>query len=224
MTGRVDIGAIRRAQIVEAACKVIHRKGIQGASLAEIEQEAGISRGVLTYHFPSKEDIILAVFDATIERLKASAEADFAAAQSGWERLEVGLDFVLNRKPVNDEVDYLNYTFLAQMSHREDFRTRLAAQNAELRNRIAEDLAEEARQGGLAPEEVQALAAVIHGMLSGLTMQLNVDPEAIDRVAVHRTVRAMILGRLGGVAERTPEREEPSTRGRKPKAGGRGKR
>jgi AcrR family transcriptional regulator len=220
MTDRVDVGSIRRAQIVEAACRVIHRKGIQGASLAEIEQEAGISRGVLTYHFASKEDIILAVFDATIARIKAGAEVDLAAAKTGWERLEVALDFVLNRKPAHDAFDYLNYTFLAQMSHREDFRARLAAEYAEIRRRIAEDLAEEARRAGLAPDEVQALAAVIHGALSGLTMQLNVDPGAIDRRAVLRTVRAMILGRLGRVAERTPAAKEPSTRRPKAKVAG----
>jgi AcrR family transcriptional regulator len=217
MSDRVDVGSIRRAQIVEAACRVIHRKGIQGASLAEIEQEAGISRGVLTYHFPSKEDIILAVFDATIARMKAGAEVDLAGAKSGWERLEVVLDFVLNRKPVNDEFDYLNYTFLAQMSHREDFRARLAAEYAEIRRRIAEDLAEEARRAGLEDDEVQALAAVLHGALSGLVMQLNVDPGAIDRAAVLRTVRAMILGRLGRPEGRTPGETERPTRGRKAK-------
>ena len=40
MTDRIDVVSIRRAQIVDAACRVINRKGIQSASLAEIEQEA----------------------------------------------------------------------------------------------------------------------------------------------------------------------------------------
>ncbi|WP_422931135.1 TetR/AcrR family transcriptional regulator [Singulisphaera sp. PoT] len=197
MAERVDVGLIRRAQIVEAACRVIHRKGIQGTSLAEIEQEAGISRGVLTYHFPSKEDITLAVFDATIERLKAGADADFAGARSGRERLDIALDFVLNRKPTNDEFDTLNYTFLAQMSHREDFRTRLAAEYAEIRSKIAEDLEESARQAGLQDDELQALAAIVHGALSGLVMQVNVDPQAIDRAAVLRTLKAILKSYLG---------------------------
>ena len=201
MSERVDVGAIRRAQVVEAACRVIHRKGIQGASLAEIEQEAGISRGVLTYHFPSKEDIILAVFDATIARIKAGAEADFAAAKSGWERLEIALDFVIKRKPANDEFDYLNYTFLAQMSHREDFRARLAAQYTEIRGRIAGDLAERARRAGRSDDEIEALAAIVHATFSGLIMQVNVEPEAIDRDAVHRVLKAMIVGYLGGEEE-----------------------
>ncbi|MDG3008077.1 TetR/AcrR family transcriptional regulator [Paludisphaera mucosa] len=220
MTERVDVGSIRRAQVVEAACRVIHRKGIQGASLAEIEQEAEVSRGVLTYHFPSKEAIILAVFDATIARMEAGADADLAAAKSGWERLETVLDFVLNRKPANDEFDYLNYTFLAQMSHREDFRTRLAAVNADIRRRIAEDLSEEAGRAGLGPGEVRALAAVVHAAMSGLIMQLNVDPGAIDRAAAHRALRAMILGILGRDGAEPRGAGRPRARRRVEKPGG----
>lgn len=197
MSSRVDVGSIRRAQIVEAACRVIHHRGIQGASLAEIEREAGISRGVLTYHFPSKEEIILAVFDATIARLKADAGAVFEATGPGLKRLETGLDFVLNHKPINDEFDCLNYTFLAQMSHREDFRARLAAEYAEMRGMVVADLAEEGRRAGLEAAEVRALAAVVHGAISGLIMQINVDADAIDRAAAHQTLLAMIRAQLG---------------------------
>jgi AcrR family transcriptional regulator len=204
MGDRIDVGSIRRAQIVDAACRIINRKGIQSASLAEIEQEAGISRGVLTYHFASKESIILAVFDATIARIKEGVDARLAGARSGWERLESVLEFVLTRKPPNDEFDYLNYTFLAQMSHREDFRARLAAEYAEIRGRIAEDIAGEARRGGVKPGDLKALAAIIHGALSGLVMQINADPGGIDREAAFRVLKSMILGYLGRDAAREP--------------------
>ncbi len=60
---RVDVGRIRREQIVEAAVAIIAEQGIQNLSLSEIEKRAGMSRGQLTYYFPSKEDILLAVFD-----------------------------------------------------------------------------------------------------------------------------------------------------------------
>ncbi|WP_165067357.1 TetR/AcrR family transcriptional regulator [Paludisphaera rhizosphaerae] len=203
MAERVDVGAIRRAQIVDAACRVIQQKGIQGASLSEIEHEAGISRGVLTYHFPTKESILLAVFDETMTRIKAVGDADMATAGSGWERLERGLDFMINRKPANDEVDALNYTFLAQISHREDFRARLAAEYVDIRKMIARDLSERAREAGLAAGEVEALAAIIHGVLSGLNMQLNVDPQALERAEVVRTLKVMLEARLGGGVKRS---------------------
>ena len=63
---RVDIGSIRREQIVEAAISVIAEKGLENLSLSEIEKRAGMSRGQLTYYFPAKEDILLAVFDRLV--------------------------------------------------------------------------------------------------------------------------------------------------------------
>ena len=197
MAGRIDIGAIRRAQIVDAACRVIQRKGIQNASLAEIEQEAGISHGVLTYHFPSKESIILAVFDATIERMKQDAVVKPDVDHPSWERLAGLITFLLTEKPQDDEFDCLQYTFLAQMSHREDFRARLAADYADIRKHIADDLAAMVGRAGLAPEDAQAMSAIVHGALSGLVIQLNVDPEAFDRQRVLRLLEAMILGYFG---------------------------
>ena len=54
---RVDVSAIRKQQIVEAAVAVIDEQGVQHLSLSEIEKRAGMSRGQLTYYFPTKEDL-----------------------------------------------------------------------------------------------------------------------------------------------------------------------
>src|SRR5947209_4998591 len=98
MAERVHVGAIRRAQIVEAATRVIARKGFHNATLAEVESEAGISRGMMTYHFPTKDSMILAVFDSLIERLRGGA---FRSSQSdpliGRERVERLIDSLADR-------------------------------------------------------------------------------------------------------------------------------
>src|SRR5262245_6432151 len=62
-----DIAILRREQIVEAAVAVIPEQGLHNLSLSEIEQRAGMSRGQLTYYFPTKEAILLAVFDRLLE-------------------------------------------------------------------------------------------------------------------------------------------------------------
>src|SRR5438270_11535626 len=95
---RINIASIRREQIVEAAVSIIAEQGLQNLSLSEIEKKAGMSRGQLTYYFPAKEDILLAVFDRLIrmmhERHGAGHEADGAAhcaaaeTEPGWGRVE----------------------------------------------------------------------------------------------------------------------------------------
>ncbi len=77
---RIDIGSIRRDQIVEAAVAVIAERGLQNLSLSEIEKKAVMSRGQLTYYFPTKESILLAVFDRLVfPRLSAIAETGWSS-------------------------------------------------------------------------------------------------------------------------------------------------
>ena len=54
-------GRARRAAVLEAARRLFASQGVKGASLAAIAQEAGITDAGLLYHFPTKNDLLLAV-------------------------------------------------------------------------------------------------------------------------------------------------------------------
>ena len=57
------IEAARRAQIIQAATETIAELGFINASLSQIAKRAGISKGVIGYYFPSKDDLVRAVVD-----------------------------------------------------------------------------------------------------------------------------------------------------------------
>jgi TetR/AcrR family fatty acid metabolism transcriptional regulator len=65
------IDQARRAQIVAAAIEAIAELGYVNASLARIAKWAGTSKGVITYHFAGKEDLIKEV----VAQLYAQSEA-----------------------------------------------------------------------------------------------------------------------------------------------------
>src|SRR6516164_8397130 len=122
--GRVDVGSIRREQIVEAAVAVIAEQGLQNLSLSEIEKRAGMSRGQLTYYFPAKEDILLAVFDRLLQLMyeRIGHPPGKPGEESGgmaW--VHHLLEQLLRQPPVSPEFHILQYTFLSQIGHREDF-------------------------------------------------------------------------------------------------------
>jgi AcrR family transcriptional regulator len=52
------IEAARRAQILDAALETIAEVGFANASLARIARQAGISKSVIGYYFPTKDDLI----------------------------------------------------------------------------------------------------------------------------------------------------------------------
>jgi AcrR family transcriptional regulator len=182
---RIDVGSIRREQIVEAAVAVITDEGLQNLSLSAIEKRAGMSRGQLTYYFPAKEDILLAVFDRLLhmihDRLRQAGQVPCHNAGTGWDRLRHFLSCMLLQPPLVPEFHALQYTFLSQIGHRDDFRTRLANLYEEWRKHMAADLAAElARRGGLAVSP-RTFASLVQALLHGLAMQRAADPEAFDR-------------------------------------------
>lgn len=59
----------RRQQIVEGLLRVIAERGYERASIAEIAKAAGLSPGLVHYHFTGKQEILLAL----VEQLAASA-------------------------------------------------------------------------------------------------------------------------------------------------------
>jgi TetR/AcrR family transcriptional regulator, fatty acid metabolism regulator protein len=56
--GRTFIETARRAQIMAAAIETIAELGYAQASLARIAKTAGTSKGVIIYHFGSKDDLV----------------------------------------------------------------------------------------------------------------------------------------------------------------------
>ena len=68
---RTFIEAARRAQIVAAAIDTVAELGYGQASLARIAERAGISKGVILYHFADKDDLIREL----VTDLVAKAEA-----------------------------------------------------------------------------------------------------------------------------------------------------
>jgi AcrR family transcriptional regulator len=188
--GRIDIGRIRREQIVAAAADIIVRQGLHNLSLSKIERSAGMKRGQLTYYFPTKEEILLAVFDRLLllmyrrlEEAEGASHEERVREHSCWECVQRMLQTVLIGPPFGAEFHALQYTFLAQIAHRDDFRQRLASLYEEWRGGLAAhwrstDGESASPEGGVSP---RALASLVQAMMHGLLVQLAVDPNAFDR-------------------------------------------
>jgi TetR/AcrR family transcriptional regulator, fatty acid metabolism regulator protein len=65
----------RRDQLVDCAIDALAELGFQGTSVAEVARRAGVSKGVVTYHFAVKDDLMFAavaeIFDSVKEFLEA---------------------------------------------------------------------------------------------------------------------------------------------------------
>jgi TetR/AcrR family transcriptional regulator, fatty acid metabolism regulator protein len=65
----------RRDQLVDCTIDALAELGFQGTSVAEVARRAAVSKGVVTYHFAAKDDLMFAavaeIFDSVNEFLEA---------------------------------------------------------------------------------------------------------------------------------------------------------
>jgi len=59
-----SLASITRASVLDAAFRLAHRDGIASVTLEAVASEAGVSKGGLLYHFPSKDSLIRGMVDS----------------------------------------------------------------------------------------------------------------------------------------------------------------
>jgi AcrR family transcriptional regulator len=205
-----EVGKRRREQIVEAAVAIIAERGLPELSLSAIEERAGMSRGQLTYYFPNKEDILLAVFDHMLEMMRQREQAGEGppgcplANLFGWERVRAFLSSFIQQPPEAPEFHALQYTFLSQIGHRDDFRKRLAGLYEHWRSHLAADFARDLPTANGHPRvSPRTLATFVQALLHGLAMQRVADPDSYDRQEMAVLCLELIDHYLGKAAPTT---------------------
>jgi AcrR family transcriptional regulator len=86
----------RKVEILHAASKIVSEKGIFNLTLEAVALEAGISKGGLLYHFPSKEELVKGMVEhlANNYREKIADNAEMDPVEKGkWIRAYVDVTF-----------------------------------------------------------------------------------------------------------------------------------
>ena len=79
-----------RQQLLRAALDTFYLRGVGRASLHEIAQAAGVTRGALYWHFKNKEDLFDGLFGSIFEELSAKLAHDIETrAPNIWESFEM---------------------------------------------------------------------------------------------------------------------------------------
>ena len=172
--------AATHERLVEAATRVVARRGFHAATVDEIAEEAGFSVGALYSNFDGKDDLFLAVFDGHLrwyaERLEeAAASDDQERAFRDWMRA------------ADDDPDQvlIFIEFWAYAVRRPKLRRSFARRMAEMREALAEALERRAEESGTALAlPAETLALVLLSLGRGLGLEQLADPATIgDDVA-----------------------------------------
>ncbi|MEZ4322499.1 MAG: helix-turn-helix domain-containing protein [Myxococcota bacterium] len=85
-------GARSVTRILDAAARIFGREGFQGASMSAVARAAGVSKGLLHYHFDSKEHLLIEAQRATFHQIHSRFEERYEAGMAGLDGATEVLD------------------------------------------------------------------------------------------------------------------------------------
>jgi AcrR family transcriptional regulator len=86
---KVTRAEIRRRKLLTIASDLFAINGYDATSIRDVAAAAGMNSASLYYHFPSKEEMFVAVEDASVDKIHGRVAAALAVHFSDpWERLE----------------------------------------------------------------------------------------------------------------------------------------
>ncbi|USG62079.1 TetR/AcrR family transcriptional regulator [Sneathiella marina] len=77
----------RRQELMAAAAHLFNQRGYDATSMRDIAREAGMLAGSMYYHFPSKDDLIIATYEEGRRLISNSVLVATEGVSDPWERL-----------------------------------------------------------------------------------------------------------------------------------------
>ena len=185
MAPRIVDKQARRDGIIEAAVTVFAREGYKGASVDDIAEAAGVSKGTVYGYFHNKEDLFYATFEAFQAQVAAQFIEALTRETTAQAQLASGLKAIAANLRANIEVFPVTLEVWAAASSgstRQRFASAMEGLYQQFRGLTTELLARGQAEGEFrADMNPEAVAAWLVGGLDGLMLQCWFDPE-IDAV------------------------------------------
>lgn len=204
MPGRKVPEAQRRGEILRAAYAVACRERLTGLTARAVAAEAGVSSGLVFFHFETVDRLLVALLDWLLERTIAPGEATEAAREVAREgelpeadpgaRLIAVIAHDIRALPRQRERVELFFDFWVLGTRRPAIRRKISAALERLRESfvpLAQAVidAEPERYGTTTAE---GLAGVVTGFLHGCSLQIVTSPARFDVEQALATLEALV--------------------------------
>ncbi len=186
--------------------RVMATEGYDGATTAQIAQEAGLTPGLVHYHFSNKRAILLAMVGELMERHSGRLEA--ALVEAGGEagaRLSAFIDVHLAVGASADPDAVAAWVFVGSESLRSpEVRAAFAEALSGTTAKLREVLELGVSQGVFRPANPGAAAAALMALIQGYYSVAASARDLIPRGSAAPSARAMAAGLLGWTPQGSP--------------------
>ena len=191
--------AVSSQQIIDAAIRVLARQGYANTSLLEIAKEAGMSKGALHYHYPTKEALIHTVLETACNAVQARTMQAWSPSDNPFAALRKSLEELWATRAERSDEALVVADLLALSLSDESLRPRLAEFYDLGAEQIRVYLEQNLISLGLEPRiSLEILPRIVIGLLDGLVMQAFVDPDALSPDEVVDAVQTIAISIFTG--------------------------
>lgn len=158
----------KQEHLVRTGYQVFSELGIDGASLQEIADRAEVSKGLILYHFGSKERFALATMEWALTRTAERIRRSLAKAASPPDRIKAMLEAIFHDAEANRRF-YLTYLDLLGHAARVDTFGQVNDTFRKIVNALYRDVVRHGAEEGVftvddLDEAADAVRAIIDGM------------------------------------------------------------
>jgi AcrR family transcriptional regulator len=203
---------LTRTALIEAAADLFARQGFHATPLEEIASTAGFTRGAIYKNFKSKEEILMAVVDWTIEsQFAAYADAlDEEEGATAADQVSAAADVWARLFRRDRDLTLLTLELRLLALRNPGFRPRLAEWERHQLARTSAFIRERMRTSGfrltISPEELAAVAlAGVEGISQAAVIEEEGDARANELMRV-------LFGLLSSVVEPVERKRGPKKR------------
>lgn len=216
MSPKIGIGDIRREQLTQAAMKCIASKGYHRVTLEDVSQEAGLSKGIASYYFKNREDLLISVIRRMRDNVIATTKTIYGLPneleeEGLFEKLEQhyanpeidlvrlihgGIRALLNMIDDNPVIVQVVLEFWCQIPHNPAIADFNSSLHKHLRDISAIVIAEGIKRGVFKKRDPQEASFVMISSIAGVALNQNLYGKQFDQEVLSKAIEEMVFGYL----------------------------
>ena len=187
-TSRTAAPEVRRKQLIDATVTCISKHGISGTTLTAVTKEAGLSLGLVNFHFKSKDALLTATLNALAEEHRALWMT--AMGQGGLDaadKLAAIVNAQFHSRVCSRKKLAVWFAFFGETSHRKSYRDSTAhidTERQETSARLCREIS--------ADVDADQIAATLEGLFDGFWLNMLMYPARFSRQDAAQAVFAYL--------------------------------
>lgn len=178
---RKEQQARTRSSLISSAAKLFAERGLEQASIDEVAEAAGYTKGAFYANFRNKEELFLAMLEERFAQRLEALDRILASANDVEEQArEGGADFV---RYIRADPDWqrLFFEFAAYATRNAEFLAALLERYRTLRARIVELYRTRVERLDMEPPiDLETVALMTFAMANGVALEQLLEPDLVD--------------------------------------------